>query len=67
MTRYKVRVYESTAWSMFTQGDHFMDYHFDSRESLEQIAKRLARDGFPVDDGRKWIMPGSIVFVEVEA
>lgn len=65
MCRYKVRVYEGTMWSFVTQADHFMDYSIDSAESLPEIARRLAHDGFSSGDGRKWIMPGAIIFVEV--
>lgn len=63
--RFKVRVYVATAFSLFTQADHFEDYYFDAKEPLVQFAQSLARTGFAVDDNRKWIMPGAILTVEV--
>jgi hypothetical protein len=64
--RYKVRCYQATAWGVFTQADHYEDHYFASSESLDQVAKRLARDGFRVSDTNKWIMPGAILTVERE-
>lgn len=61
MNKFKVKVYLATDWSMFTQADHYEEYTFESKETLEVIAKRLARDGFRTDNGRKWIMPGAIL------
>lgn len=65
MRRYKARVYIASAIGFFTQADHYEDHYFDSNETLEQISKRLARDGFAVDS-KKWIMPGAILTVERE-
>lgn len=65
MNRYKVRVYEVSVWGFFTQADHFNDYYIQSQESLMEIAKRLAREGSCID-GLKWIMPASILTVEME-
>lgn len=66
MNRFKVRVYVATAFSLLTQADHYEDHYFNSNETLEQILKRLARDGFKWGSS-KWIMPGSILTVEQEA
>lgn len=66
MNRYKVRVYTASALGFFTQADHYEDHFFDSGESLEQIVKRLGRDGFAVNGGRKWIMPAAILTVELD-
>lgn len=65
MYKYKVRVYEVGVFGFFTQADHYQDYDFTSDDSLEQFARRLSREGFAVDDGRKWIMPAAILTVEI--
>ena len=64
MSKYKVRVYEATAWSMFSQADHYSDYTLTSSETLKQIAQRLAQYGSAATD-QKWIMPGAILTVEI--
>jgi hypothetical protein len=64
--KYVARVYVATEWSFFTKADHFLDYAFQSDESLEVLAKRLARDGMRVSQGTKWIMPGAILSVEID-
>lgn len=65
MCKYKIRVYEATQWSLLTQADHFQDYYIDSELPLSDLARKLSRDGFSSGDGRKWIMPGAILFVEI--
>jgi len=65
MSKYKVRVYEVGALGFFTQADGYMDYNFTSDDSLEQFARRLSREGFAVEDGRKWICPAAIITVEI--
>ena len=62
--KYKVRAYEATNWSLFTQADHFEVFTFDSDLSLRDFAQMLAREGFPTSDGKRWIMPGAIISVE---
>lgn len=64
--KYKVRVYEATAWGAFTQADHYQDYFFESDETLERFANRIGREGFAVKGGQKWIMPASILTVEYD-
>lgn len=64
MSKYKVRVYAASAWGFLTQADHFEDHYFESFETLQQIAKRLSRDGFQVGD--KWFLPAAILTVEIE-
>lgn len=63
MNKYEVTVYEATHWSMFTQGDHFNVYTFETTESLTEISRRLAKDGFPANSN-EWVMPGAILKVK---
>lgn len=63
VNKYKVKVYVATAWSLFTQADHYEEYEFESNESLEVIARRLAREGFRTNNGKRWVMPGAILEV----
>jgi hypothetical protein len=66
LNRFKVRAYEVGAVGFLTQADGYKDYEFTVDESLEDFAKRLSRDGFLDPERRRWIMPGSIVWVEQE-
>ncbi len=61
MNKYKVKVYVGTLWSFLTQADHYDEYDMVTSQSLEELSKRLARDGFQADHGKKWIMPGAIL------
>jgi hypothetical protein len=63
--RYHVRVYEASAWSLFTQADHYEDFTIESNVDLPTFAKTLAREGFPVENGNRWIMPGAIIWIKI--
>jgi hypothetical protein len=65
VNKFKVRVYQATNWSLLTQADHFEDFIFETNESLEKFSQELARTGFSIKNGKKWIMPGAIVSVDV--
>lgn len=67
MNRYIVRAQTPRALGFITQSDHYQDYDFESSETLEAFAGRLAAKGFPDQDGRRWIMPGAIVWIEQQA
>lgn len=58
--KYKVRYYESTYFSLFTQADHFGEAIFTSNKNIEEFAKQLAEHGFGFKGDKKWIMPGAI-------
>ena len=65
MNHYTVRAQSPRALGFITQADHYRDYELDSNESLEELAGRLTAKGFPDSDGRRWIMPGAIVWIEM--
>lgn len=61
--KFVVRCYCATAWSLFSQADHYEDYNFASTETLEEFAKRICKEGFSADD-KTWIAPGAIVSIK---
>jgi hypothetical protein len=63
MKRYKVRVHELGWRGFITQADHYEDFQMESEESLGELARRLAQEGFEAESG-KWIMPGAIMWIE---
>ena len=65
MNRYTVRAQTIGFAGFITQADHYQDYELQSSESLEDVARHLAAHGFldPVG-GRRWIMPGAIIWIE---
>lgn len=65
MKRYKIRVYVASALGLLTQADHYEDYWLESTLSLKDFAAGLAQYGFSTNYGKKWIMPASILTVEV--
>jgi hypothetical protein len=64
MNRYVVRVQNPRALGFITQADHYADFDFESSESLEEIAGRLAAKGFQEEKGGRWIMPGAILWIK---
>jgi hypothetical protein len=64
MNRYKVRAQSLSAIGFLTQADHYHDYEFETEESLEAFAHRIAASGFFDESGQRWIMPGGIVWIE---
>lgn len=65
MKRYKIRVYVASELGMFTQADHYEDYWLESALPLKDFAQGLAQYGFSTNYGKKWIMPASILTVEI--
>lgn len=66
MKRYKIRVYVASAVGFLTQADHYEDYWLESSVPLKEFAHGLAQYGFSTNGGKKWIMPASILTVEVD-
>ena len=63
MNRYVVKFKVSTALSFFTQADHFGEFEIKTLESLEILAKRLAKEGFSLN-ATTWVMPGAITEIK---
>ena len=64
MNRYKVRVHKLSALGFLTQADHFEDHYLDFPDSLQTVAAHLAAKGFLDENGKRWIIPGSIAWIE---
>ncbi|MCU1326576.1 MAG: hypothetical protein JWN34_1946 [Bryobacterales bacterium] len=64
MNRYKIRVHKLSALGFLTQADHFEDYYLDFPGTLEAVAGHLSAKGFAAGDGKRWIMPGAIAWIE---
>ena len=64
MALYRVRVQNPVALGFLTQADHYLDYDFESDESLEDFAARLAAKGFQDRRNGRWVMPGAIIWIE---
>jgi hypothetical protein len=64
MNRFVVRAQNPGVLGFFTQADHYADFDFESAETLEEIAARLAAKGFQEEKGGRWIMPGAILWIE---
>lgn len=57
--KFTVRYSVDTSWSFLTQASHFEDLTIETTENIQELARRLAREGFAADY-RTWIMPGAI-------
>ena len=64
MNKFKVRAYTVGAVGFLTQADHYEDFDFETDEAIESFASRLASKGFFDEGSHRWIMPGSIVWIE---
>jgi hypothetical protein len=64
MALYQVRAHDATVLGFVTHSDHYKDYEFETDETMEELAARLAVKGFFDKPHNRWVMPGAIAWIQ---